>query len=110
MTEGDLFRNPNLGVLFFLTIFVLTIYGLFLANWSNNFKGSFLVFFVVLFVNGILCICSFDFCESLLIQSEMLRFLPLYPFYFYFYRIRIIMHIVNNFELIAVPNLAGAIY
>lgn len=79
MTGGDLFCNPNVGVLFFSTLLTLTIHGLFLANWSNNFKSPFLVFFGVLLVNVILCILSFDFAESLLVVNGMPRLYLFYP-------------------------------
>lgn len=80
MTGGNLFYNPNVGVLFFFTLLTLTIYGLFLANWSNNFKSPFLVFFGVLLVNVTLCIFSFDLAESLLVLNGAPKLYLFYPF------------------------------
>ena len=72
---GDFFHEFYVGGLFFFSMAILSIYGFFLADWANNFKSSFfqsytyIVFFVVLLLNVILCVYSFNLAESLLLQN-----------------------------------------
>jgi len=90
ITGGDFFHEFYVGGLFFFSMAILSIYGFFLADWANNFESSFfqsytyIVFFVVLLLNVILCVYSFNLAESLLLQNGVPSlFLP-FPFLFLF--------------------------
>jgi len=97
-SEGFVFADLNIGVLYILAISSLGVYGIIIAGWSSNSKYAFLgalrstaqmisyeVSIGLIIINILLCTGSLNFSEIVLAQQNIWFFVPLFPVSLMFY-------------------------
>ena len=97
-SEGIVFADLNLGVLYLLAISSLNVYGILFAGWSSNSKYAYLgalrsaaqmisyeisIGFTVL--NVVICTGSFNLTTIVLAQEKIWFVIPLLPIFIIFY-------------------------
>lgn len=97
-SEGFVFSDLNIGVLYILAISSLGVYGIIIAGWSSNSKYAFLgalrstaqmisyeVSIGLIIINILLCSGSLNFSEIVLAQQSIWYIIPLFPISLMFY-------------------------
>jgi NADH-quinone oxidoreductase subunit H len=97
-SEGIVFSDLNLGILYLFAISALNVYGILFAGWSSNSKYAYLgalrsaaqmigyeisIGFTIL--NVVICAGSFNLSNIVLSQKNCWFFLPLLPVFIIFY-------------------------
>ena len=98
LSEGTVFADLNIGVLYLLAISSLGVYGIIMSGWSSNSKYAFLgalrstaqmvsyeVSIGLILINVLLCVGSLNFSEIILFQSSVWFIIPLFPAFILFY-------------------------
>nr|YP_010620271.1 NADH dehydrogenase subunit 1 [Amplisiphonia pacifica]WAX04307.1 NADH dehydrogenase subunit 1 [Amplisiphonia pacifica] len=97
-SEGLVFSDLNVGVLYLLAISSLGVYGIIIAGWSSNSKYAFLgalrstaqmisyeVSIGLIIITVLLCAGSLNFSEIVLAQQNIWFVIPLFPATVMFY-------------------------
>nr|YP_010620248.1 NADH dehydrogenase subunit 1 [Deltalsia parasitica]WAX04284.1 NADH dehydrogenase subunit 1 [Deltalsia parasitica] len=97
-SEGLVFADLNIGVLYLLAISSLGVYGIIIAGWSSNSKYAFLgalrstaqmisyeVSIGLIIITVLLCAGSLNFSEIVLAQQNIWFVIPLFPAAIMFY-------------------------
>ena len=98
ISEGAVFSDLNIGVLYLLAISSLGVYGIIMSGWSSNSKYAFLgalrstaqmvsyeVSIGLILINVLICTGSLNFSEIILFQSSVWFIVPLFPAFILFY-------------------------
>lgn len=98
ISEGAVFSDLNIGVLYLLAISSLGVYGIIMSGWSSNSKYAFLgalrstaqmvsyeVSIGLILINVLICVGSLNFSEIILFQSKIWFIIPLFPAFLLFY-------------------------
>lgn len=98
ISEGSVFADLNIGVLYLLAISSLGVYGIIMSGWSSNSKYAFLgalrstaqmvsyeVSIGLILINVLICVGSLNFSEIVLFQNQVWFFIPLFPAFLLFY-------------------------
>lgn len=97
-SEGLVYTDLNIGVLYLLAISSLGVYGIIIAGWASNSKYAFLgalrstaqmisyeVSIGLIIITVLLCSGSLNLSEIVLAQQKSWYFLPLFPTAIMFY-------------------------
>lgn len=98
ISEGLVFSDLNLGVLYILAVSSLGVYGIIIAGWSSNSKYAFLgalrsaaqmisyeISIGLILISVLLCSGSLNFTEIVLAQQLIWYVVPLFPSFMMFY-------------------------
>lgn len=97
-SEGFVYSDINVGVLYILAISSLGVYGIIMAGWASNSKYAFLgalrsaaqmvsyeVSVGLILINVLICSGSLNFSEIILAQQCIWYIIPLFPAFIMFY-------------------------
>ena len=97
-SEGIVYSDINVGVLYILAISSLGVYGIIMAGWASNSKYAFLgalrsaaqmvsyeVSIGLILINILLCAGSLNLTEIVLSQQNIWYVFPLFPIFIMFY-------------------------
>lgn len=97
-SEGVVFSDINLGIIYLLAVSSLNVYGILFAGWSSNSKYAYLgalrsaaqmisyeiaIGFTIL--NVVVCTGSFNLSTIVLAQQKIWYIIPLFPVFVIFY-------------------------
>ena len=98
ISEGFVYADLNVGVLYILAISSLGVYGIITAGWSSNSKYAFLgclrsaaqmvsyeVSIGLILINILVCAGSLNFTQIVLAQQSIWYAVPLFPILILFY-------------------------
>nr|WQF69690.1 NADH dehydrogenase subunit 1 [Ceramothamnion sp.] len=98
ISEGTVFADLSVGVLYLLAISSLGVYGIIMSGWSSNSKYAFLgalrstaqmvsyeVSIGLILINVLICVGSLNFSEIILFQESIWFCVPLFPAFLLFY-------------------------
>lgn len=98
ISEGAVYADLNIGVLYLLAISSLGVYGIIMSGWASNSKYAFLgalrstaqmvsyeVSIGLILINVLLCVGSLNFSEIVLAQHNVWFCIPLFPAFLLFY-------------------------
>lgn len=98
LSEGTVYADINVGLLYLLGISSLGVYGVIMAGWSSNSKYAFLgalrsaaqmvsyeVSIGLILINVLLCVGSLNFTTIVLSQQSIWLAIPLFPAFVMFY-------------------------
>jgi NADH-quinone oxidoreductase subunit H len=98
ISEGFVYADLNVGVLYILAISSLGVYGIITAGWSSNSKYAFLgclrsaaqmvsyeVSIGLILINVLVCAGSLNFTQIVLAQQSIWYAVPLFPILILFY-------------------------
>jgi len=98
LSEGMVYADLNVGVLYLLSISSLGVYGIIMSGWASNSKYAFLgalrstaqmisyeVSIGLIIINVLVCTGSLNFSEIVLFQQNIWFLVPLFPMLILFY-------------------------
>jgi NADH-quinone oxidoreductase subunit H len=98
ISEGSVYSDLNVGILYILAISSLGVYGIIMAGWSSNSKYAFLgslrsaaqmisyeVSISLILINVLICAGSLNFTQIVLAQQLIWYAVPLFPILILFY-------------------------